>query len=92
MLDPISSALFSVSAMHNSVRLLHMQSAFLRNCRSAPLGVPTTDTGLLVAPCGPVLPVVAAKFSASDAVASKARNTFTLTVVFAFAKAECRRG
>ena len=63
----------SAMAIHSSVRLLHMLSAFRRICLSTPFVEVTMDAGLGEVPCGPVLPVIAANAKASNAVASNAR-------------------
>ena len=66
------SEVSSDNAMHSSVRLRHMLSAFLRNCLSIPLEIPAIDAVLGETPCALALPAMAANVSASDAVASRA--------------------
>ncbi len=93
VLGGLASAMSSANAMHSSVRLLHMLSAFRRNCRSTALAGPTADAGLSVsADRPPVLPAIAAKVSASVAVASKTRYMLGLSKGFDLARAECRSG
>ena len=93
VLEGPASALSSANAMHSSVRLLHMLSAFRRSCRSTAFVGPTTDAGLSVPPARPpVLPVIAANISASVAVASRTRYMLGLIKGFDLAKAECRSG
>ena len=88
-----ASTLSSAKAMQSSVRLLHMLSAFRRNCRSTALAEPTADAGLSVPRARPpVLPVMAAKLSASIAVASRIRYILRSSKGFDLAKAECRSG
>lgn len=61
----------SANAMQSSVRLRHMLSAFLRNCRSIALEMPAIDAVLGETSCALALPTMAANVSASVAVASK---------------------
>jgi len=78
----------SASTIQSSVRLRHMLSAFRRNCRSIVLAAPTTDAALGEAPCEPAQPVIAAKFNASDAVASRAWYRSAFNTGLALASAE----
>lgn len=86
------SGISSVRDMQSSVRFRHMLSAFRRNCRSIALAGPTTDAAVGELPKEPALPVRAAKFKASDAAASKDRNTLGFITDFALASAEWRSG
>lgn len=62
-----ASGVSSAKAIQSSVRLRHILSAVRRSRLSVPLTGPTTE-----APSEPALPVMAAKFKASDAVTSNA--------------------
>lgn len=73
-----------VKAMQSSVRLRHMLSAFLRNRRS----IPATEGTV----CEPPGVPIAAKISASDAVASNALNTPGSIKGLDLANAECNSG
>ncbi len=93
VLEGLASALSSASAIHSSVRLLHILSAFRRSCRSTVLAGPMADAGLSIPVARPpVLPAIAAKVSASIAVASRTRYMLVPSKGFDLAKAECRSG
>lgn len=82
----------SDKAMHSSVKLLHMLSAFLRSCRSAmlpPLG-PITEWPLEIG--WPTPPTIEATPRASDAAFSRALYRSGVKTVFDFARAACNKG
>lgn len=87
-----ASDLPSHNASTRSVRLRHMVSAFLRTCRSETVTPLIMDAAVMAVPCGPALPVMAASWRASAAVASSVRNRVGLSSGFAFAKAAWRLG
>jgi hypothetical protein len=83
----------SARAMHNSVKLLQMLSAFRRSCRSVTLPTPPIVLAPLdIGPICPGAPTIVVKAKASVAAASMALKTSLLTIPFVLERADNRIG
>lgn len=79
----------SASAMHSSVKLLQILSAFRRNCRSVTLPPPPTVLAPLeIGPGCPGIPIMLERARASVAADSMALKTSGLTRFLVFERAE----
>lgn len=83
----------AVNAMHSSVRLLQMLSAFRRSCLSVtPLFIPSVLAPLEIGPGCPGAPIMDDKANASVAADSMALNTSELTTPFVLESADRSNG